>query len=81
MKAVLRVDGNDGSRGYSAGATYEGDGEWIRKQLINGLADPADDDAAKVVASAHQRERYRNASLIAAAKEIRPAKEIPALQK
>lgn len=79
MKAKLLCDGNDGSKSYKAGDEYEGDGEFIRRMLVNGLADPLDDAAQKIVASDHQRDRYRSAALTEQAKEIRPASEIPTL--
>lgn len=79
MKAKLRAAGYDGSRAYNDGDEYDGDGEWIRRQLINGLANPLDDAARKICDSDHQRERYRSQALTEAAKELRPAAEIPAL--
>ena len=73
MKAKLLCDGNDGSKSYVTGDTYEGDGEFIRKLLVNGLAEPLDAAAEKIVASDHQKERYRSTALSALTKENSPA--------
>lgn len=74
MKAKLLTGGNDGSKHYDAGDTYEGDGEWIRKLLVNGLADPLDDEAKAIAESEFQQQRHGSAALKAAAAEIQASK-------
>lgn len=61
MKARLLCEGNDGARHYAAGDEYTGDGEWIRRLLINGLAEPLDEQAKTLVATPAQVERYGSA--------------------
>lgn len=49
MRARLLTQGNDGEQHYEAGAEYVGSSEWIRRMLVNGLAEPLDDVAKAVV--------------------------------
>ena len=71
MKAKLLCDGNDGSKSYAVGDTYEGDGEFIRKLLVNGLAEPLDAAAEKIAGNDYQKERYRSTAHAGLAKEMR----------
>ncbi len=80
MKAKLRAAGNDGTTHYAAGATCERDSEWLRRQIINGLAEPEDEAAKAIAANKEHRARYAVPALSARAKELGVAKkQIPAL--
>ena len=63
MKMKMLVDGNDGTKAYKPGDTYTGDSEWARRVLVNGLAEPLDEAAKKIAASAVQLDRYQSAAL------------------
>lgn len=70
MKAKMLCEGNDGTAHISAGDECARDSEWLRRQLVNGLAEPLDDAAKALCASADSIERYRSPALIAAAREM-----------
>jgi hypothetical protein len=79
VKLQIRLSGTDGSKHYAEGDEYDGDSEWARRMLINGLALPLDDAALKIAASAHQIERYGSRALVDRALELGVPKEnIPA---
>lgn len=71
MRAKLLCSGNDGSRSYEAGDEYEGDGDWIRRLLVNDLATPLDAAALAIVESPEQQERHHSATLKASAAQLR----------
>lgn len=82
MKATIRCDGTDGIRSYKPGDEYVGDSEWLRKKLVNGLAEPADEEANKVVSNPGQIERYGSATLVKVARDLGIAEDkIPAASK
>jgi hypothetical protein len=70
---LLLTQGNDGSKHCEAGTEYEGDGEWVRRLLVNGLAKPLDDAASKVAGDKAQQERYKNEELSALGYELAKA--------
>lgn len=70
MRAIILCEGNDGHRPYKPGDEYVGDSEWLRKQLVNGLATPLDEEAQKVIASPQQLERYGDQGLANSAREL-----------
>jgi hypothetical protein len=69
MQMKLLADGNDGHRAYKAGDTFDGDSEWARRMLINGLAAPIDARAKEIAASDLQKARYGSTALASAAAE------------
>jgi hypothetical protein len=73
MKAKLIGTGSDGSRSYNTGDECNHDSDWLRRMLVNGLAEPMDEAALSVIRSKDQIERYRALPLIRAAR----AREIP----
>jgi type IV secretory pathway VirD2 relaxase len=70
MKAKLLCDGNDGSDYYEAGKVYTKDTEWIRRLLVNGLADPMDRQAEAIAADKDQKSQHSSRALKAAAKQL-----------
>lgn len=81
MWARALVDGNDGTQHIKAGTDCRRDSEWLRRLLVNGLAEPLDGEARSVCIDPLQIERHANAALVARAKELgMPASQIPALK-
>jgi len=72
MKIRLLGDGNDGSRHIVAGSEYEGDSDWVRRLLINGHAEPLDDQAHAIVKHPEQITRYKSDALTESAKSLAP---------
>ncbi len=80
MKAKIRVSGTDGNDHYEVGATVERDSEWLRKLLVNGLAEPLDEQATELCGNVAQADRYHSETLTSlAVKKGVPASQIPAL--
>lgn len=80
MKARLRGQGNDGKAHYEPGAIVEIDSEWIRRMLVNGLAEAMDDVTKAIAEHPSMVERYRSEALVAAAQGMSVANaDIPAL--
>lgn len=73
MKSIIKIAGNDGHKHYEPGDTIDGDGEWHRRMLVNGLADPQDDAARKIAESDQQKARYGSPGLAAQAQELAAA--------
>ncbi|MFN3656838.1 MAG: hypothetical protein ACK4UO_06260 [Pseudolabrys sp.] len=73
MKMRILTAGNDGTRSYKVGDEYDGDGEWARRMLVNGHAEPLDEAAEKIAADAAQQARYHSAALAAGAPGAKPA--------
>lgn len=69
----MLVSGTDGHDHYKPGDICTRDSEWLRRCLVNGLAEALDPDAGKVVNSDHQRERYGSEALADRAGETNPA--------
>lgn len=77
MKIKILTAGNDGTRSYQVGDEYDGDGEWARRMLVNGHAEPLDAAAEKIAADTAQQERYYSAALAADAPAAAPAPRAP----
>jgi hypothetical protein len=80
MKAQIRVSGTDGQDHYERDAVVERDSEWLRRLLVNGLAEPQDDQATAICTTPAQVERYRSETYYSkAVKKGVPNQQIPAL--
>lgn len=81
MKSKILCDGNDGTKAITAGSEYDGDSEWHRRMLINGLAEPLDEQAKKIAAHPGHKEAYGSAALKAVADNVTVAASATARRK
>lgn len=77
MKMRILTAGNDGTRSYKVGDEYDGDGEWARRMLVNGHAEPLDEAAERIATDASQQARYHSAALAANAPAATSAPRAP----
>lgn len=68
MRARIFCSGTDGAVRYAPGDECDRDSEWLRRALVNGLAEPLDDEANALVNNERMVRRYSSPSLVAAAR-------------
>lgn len=70
MRIRTLISGNHGGGSFEAGDELAFDSEYIRKLLVNGLAEPVDEDATLFMSQTDKHERYASASYQAIAAEL-----------
>lgn len=80
LKGILRVDSYDGVKTRVRGGVYDWDNLWLRRALVNGLAEPADDATRAMLGKKWFIDRYRVPMLIERARQAGISDEdIPAV--
>ncbi len=79
MKIRALINGNHGGGEFQAGDELAFDSDYIRKLLVNGLAEPLDEDAIGFMSRTHQHEEYQSVAFQNLAAELAQAQaELPA---
>jgi hypothetical protein len=75
MRIRALINGNHGGGEFQAGDELPFDSDYIRKLLVNGLAEPLDEDAIGFMARTHQHEEYQSTAFQNLAAELAQAKQ------
>lgn len=69
LKGRLRVAGFDTTRTYAAGEVYDKDNRWLRRMLVNGLAEPLDDATRAILGKKWFIDLHRIPTLVEKARQ------------
>lgn len=81
LKGRLRVASFDSVKHYLEGDAYDKDNLWLRRMLVNGLAEPADDATRAMLGKKWFIDRHRVPMLVGRARQAGvPDADIPAVE-
>lgn len=73
MKIRTLISGNHGTGAFDVGVELDFDSDYVRKLLVNGLAEPLDEQAQNFLAKPDQHDPYVSAAYQKIAEELQAA--------
>jgi hypothetical protein len=70
MRVRTLIEGDHGGSHFQIGEELSFDSDYVRKLLVNGLAEPLDDHAQEFMGKTDQHDKYVSAALQAVAAEL-----------